>query len=83
MTLERVKFEAVEFKDEVKKKVKYGLCFTKNQKSITIYTTDQALQEKFINELEQKCILSNFEDKYEIEKLIGKGSFGKVISSFF
>ncbi len=78
MALERVKLERIEYQDPSKKKTKYGFCFTKNQQSAKIYTTDRELYEKFLEILSKMCILTTFEEDYEIEKLIGKGSFGKV-----
>jgi len=78
MALERVKLECIEYQDNGKKKTKYGFCFSKNQKSAKIYTTDRSLYEGFLGSLERMCILTTFEEDYEIEKLIGKGSFGKV-----
>jgi hypothetical protein len=82
MALERVKLEYIEYEDAGKKKTKYGFCFTKNQQSAKIYTTDQGLYERFREKLEKMCILTTFEEDYEIEKLIGKGSFGKVSDLF-
>ena len=79
MALERVKLECIETQDVGKKKTKYGFQFSKNQQTAKIYTTDRGLYEKFLEHLEKMCILTTFEEDYEIEKLIGKGSFGKVI----
>lgn len=79
MPLDRVRLECIEMTDSAKKRTMYGFCFSKNQKSASIYTADLALYEKLKIELEKRCILLTFEENYEIEKLIGRGSFGRVI----
>lgn len=76
MALDRVRLEMVTSKEN--DKTRYGFQFSKNKKSASIFTTNQQLYEKFRNELEKRCILSTFGETYEIEKLIGQGSFGKV-----
>lgn len=78
MPLERIKLKCIEPKDNNKKKNKYGFSFSKNQKTASIFTTDHDVYEKFKKELMKYCILMTFQEDYEIEKLIGKGSFGKV-----
>lgn len=57
---------------------KLGFKFTKNHKSTTLYTSDSVIYERFQEHLENFCVLQSFKEKYHVEKMIGKGSFGKV-----
>jgi hypothetical protein len=64
--------------NEKNKPKKIGFKLTKNGEFSEIYTTDPNLYEDFKKEFEKRCIQVNFQEKYTVEKLIGKGSFGKV-----
>lgn len=79
MHLERVKLKCIEASEpNSKKKNNYGFEFSKNQKSTSLYLNDYGIYMKLKAELKKRCILSTFAESYDIEKLIGKGSFGKV-----
>ena len=78
MHLERVKLKCTVVPDTTRKKNRYGFTLSKNQKSISIYLSDQDTYLKIQAELKKRCILTSFQETYDIEKLIGKGSFGKV-----
>lgn len=62
---------------------KYGFKFTKNAKTSILYTYNQGIYEDWKKELEPRCVLHSFQEKYKIEKLIGKGTFGKVCLFIF
>jgi hypothetical protein len=77
MNLERVKLEFIEVSE---KEVisKYGFKFSRNNKTTILFTSEKSVYENFQKELADRCVLHCFQEKYEVEKLIGKGSFGKV-----
>lgn len=77
MALERVKLEYIEL-CEKHNPPKYGFKLCRGNKVTIIYAQDKNTYENFKKELDQRCVLHCFQDKYEVEKLIGKGSFGKV-----
>jgi len=77
MPFERLKMDIVKIEQKGSPE-KYGFKFTKNNFKTTIYISDQKVYESFKAELESRCVLHSFKDKYHIEKLIGKGTFGKV-----
>lgn len=55
-----------------------GFRFTKNGKSIELYTNDTVLFKNWKNVLIYRCIQSSFHDEFIVAKMIGKGSFAKV-----
>lgn len=77
MLLDRVRIEPITLKEK-NKQIKYGLCFKKNRQTSIIYTSNQDIYAKFSVKLNKLCILNGFQETFSIEKLIGKGSFGKV-----
>jgi hypothetical protein len=78
MVLDRVKLECTELQEK-DKPVKFGFRLTKNNQSAIIYTSNKENFEALKRELCKRCILKSFQETYQIQKLIGKGSFGKVI----
>lgn len=77
MQLERVKLEYIEV-CEKEVVTKYGFKFSRNNKTTILFTSEKSVFENFKKELDNRCVLHCFQEKYEVEKLIGKGSFGKV-----
>jgi hypothetical protein len=77
MPLERVRVEYL-IQNEKSKQAKYGFRFIKNKQTSELYTSDEEVYEEFRKEIEYRCIQINFQERYRIEKMIGKGSFGRV-----
>jgi hypothetical protein len=77
MTLDRVRVEYLSV-TEKNKPTKFGFRFIRNKQTAEIFTADEELYEDFKKELDFRCIQLNFADKYHLEKMIGKGSFGRV-----
>jgi ssDNA-specific exonuclease RecJ len=79
MPLERVRVEYLENPPtQGKIKNKFGFRLYKNSEMLEIYTSSIENYEKFKKCFEFLCIQTNFQEKYEAVRLIGKGSFGKV-----
>lgn len=57
----------------------HGFKFIKTNHFSEIYTNETDIFNKWRKILYLKCTLSNFHDDFEVRKLIGKGSFAKVI----
>ena len=51
----------------------------KNGISYEFYSADEKIIDNWFNCLRQFCILTTFHDEYKAIKMIGKGSFAKVI----
>ena len=77
MNLERVKLEYIEV-SEKEVVTKYGFKFSRNNRTTILFTSEKSVYENLKKELDIRCVLHCFQEKYEVEKLIGKGSFGKV-----
>jgi len=67
---------------EGKTQINYLFRFWKNNKTTDFFTTELKIFETWKNFLRYKCILNSFHDDYEVKKMIGKGSFAKVIFFF-
>lgn len=76
MELDRVRVEY--FDTIVSNQKKFGFRFYKNRDSCELTTKYEEVFEGFKNKLQSLCIQTDFNHKYQIEKLIGKGSFGRV-----
>lgn len=63
------------------KSVSYFLKFNKNNQITEIYTQDVKIFQSWKRFLRYKCILSSFHDDFDVRKMIGKGSFAKVIKN--
>jgi hypothetical protein len=80
MNLDRVR---VEYITHTKGKItRYGFRFRKNRQFSEIYTTSEESYNELKRHLEFRCVQLNFQEKYQIEKMIGKGSFGRVSPIF-
>jgi hypothetical protein len=77
MPLERVRVEYL-VQNEKNKPPRFGFRFIKNKQTAELYTSDEEVYQDFKKEIEFRCIQVNFQEKYTIEKMIGKGSFGRV-----
>ena len=58
---------------------KYVFKFWKNNKFAEFFTTEIKIFETWKNFLRYKCILSTFHEDFDVKKMIGKGSFAKVL----
>lgn len=57
----------------------YGFHFFRTQKKYKICTNDKELFDSLKEILIYKTIQHTFHEEYDVQKLIGKGSFAKVI----
>ena len=57
----------------------FGLLLVKNGISYEFFSPDEKIIDNWFHCLRQFCILTNFHDEYKAIKMIGKGSFAKVI----
>ena len=64
---------------ENEKDDKFGIKFVHNRQSMELYARSKEVQEKWLGRLRQFCILSTYADQYANVKLIGEGSFAKVV----
>lgn len=58
---------------------KFAFQFQHSNQVKEMYTDDETLFKKIQSFLNFRCILSTFHEEYEVKKMIGKGSFAKVI----
>lgn len=79
MVLERARLEFYTRQKKKNKGTKFGFYFTRNKQAAKIYTRDQIIYDGFKDHLSRLCILSSFIEDYSILKLIGQGSYGKVL----
>lgn len=56
----------------------FGFHFFRTQKTYKMCTEDQALFEAIKNIIIYKTIQHTFHEEFDVQKLIGKGSFAKV-----
>lgn len=77
MILERTRLEFYLRPHKIKDP-KHGFCFSRNKKMAKVYTRDKEIYEQFKNHLARLCILSSFIEDYNVLKLVGQGSYGKV-----
>lgn len=55
--------------------------FSRNEKFYSIYAGTSEIYKSWHNELKKVCILANFNRYYTNKKIIGKGTFAKVLHS--
>jgi calcium-dependent protein kinase len=55
--------------------------FSRNQKSYTIYAGTHEIYMNWLQELKKCCIITNFNKYYKNIRIIGKGTFAKVMHS--
>jgi hypothetical protein len=55
--------------------------FSRNEKFYAIYAGTSEIYKSWYNELKKVCILTNFNRHYLNKKIIGKGTFAKVLHS--
>jgi len=79
MMFDRVKFECFGSQEPGDPR-KHGILLQKNKTITKLYCEDFTIYENFRKELQSRCILNTFQEDYIIEKLIGSGAFGKVLS---
>jgi len=65
---------------ENEKDDKFGIRFVRNGQSMELYARSKEVQEKWVGRLKQFCILSTYSEQYTNIKLIGEGTFAKVLS---
>ena len=53
--------------------------FSRNKKVAKIFTKEDDVYDGFAKHLARLCILSSFMENYQVVKLIGQGSYGKVL----
>lgn len=73
----KLDFVRCKFNPNAKKK-RYSFTLQRNNASIHLYTDDAEVFEEWQKYLRPRVILEDFNDKYKTEKMIGKGSYGKV-----
>lgn len=61
----------------------FGFHFLRTQKTYKMCTEDQALFEAIKKIIIYKTIQHTFHEEFDVQKLIGKGSFAKVFSELF
>lgn len=66
-------------KSDQNKEYPYGFKFNKNSHSVEIYTNDVSYFTLWRNLFSMKLVQTTFHEEYEVRKMIGKGSFAKVI----
>lgn len=84
MPLRGVKIEILDNSSDEKLKntyQKFCLIFTHNKSFFILYATTWELCDLWYNTLKQCCILSYFAKSFTNSKIIGKGSFAKVLLS--
>ncbi len=59
--------------------MKYGFKFYRNWNTAEIYTDNQALFHTWRTILMYKSIQHTFHEEFDVKKMIGKGSFAKVV----
>lgn len=64
---------------KVNEKTYSVLRFTKLKKYEELFCTDSNLAEIWFQELKEVCVLNRFRDHYRSLKVLGKGSFAKVL----
>lgn len=84
MPLNGIKIESLDNSNDAKLKntyQKYCLIFTHNKCFFILYAMSWESCETWYNHLKQCCVLSYFSKNFSILKIIGKGSFAKVLLS--
>ena len=74
MTLQKLS-NAENEKDE-----KFGIRLIHNRKCIELYAKNRDVQDKWISKLKEFCIQSDYASNYQNVKMIGEGSFAKVVT---
>lgn len=57
----------------------HGFMLTKNGASYEFYSPEKQVIDDWMSTLKNICILSTFHEEYKALKMIGRGSFAKVI----
>ena len=73
MRLEKIS-SSVSEKDD-----KFGIYLLHNGKRIELYARSSEVQEKWYSKLKLYCVLTNYTAHYTKNKLIGEGTFAKVL----
>lgn len=68
-------------KDDYETFEKKMFCFSRNSKYYTIYAGTQEIYQGWLAELKKCCIITNFNKYYKNVRIIGKGTFAKVMHS--
>ena len=58
---------------------KFGFHFMKNKSTCELMTNDFETFEEWKHVLSSRCILHTFHNEYQVSKMVGKGSFAKVL----
>ena len=61
----------------------FGFVLMKDEKKCNIFTKDEEIFNQWKSFLSLKLILLTFHEDFEVKKMIGKGSFAKVLINFF
>lgn len=65
---------------ENEKDEKFGIRFIHNRQYMELYARSLEVREKWMGKLKQFCTLNNYSEQYTNVKLVGQGSFAKVMS---
>lgn len=80
LTWSRAEFHKVK-EPELKPFFKYYVMLIKNCKFVRVYIHGDFEKTVWRRGLRRKCAMTDFHDRYEIGKLIGQGSYGRVKNS--
>ena len=58
---------------------KFGFHFMKNKNTCELMTNDFESFDEWRRALSARCILHTFHNEYQVSKMVGKGSFAKVL----
>jgi len=58
----------------------YGVSIAKNGTTYNLYCSDKQTIDNWYDALKKVCVLMSFHDDYKAIKMIGRGSFAKVLS---
>lgn len=75
------KFNRVE-DEELKEHFGYFLMLIKNSKYTRIFLKNKEEMERWRQALKEQCIMNDFEERYNLLEMIGKGAYGKVSCLF-
>jgi len=57
----------------------FGFSITKNGAVYTFYHSDKQVIDNWYDAMKKICVLTTFHDDYKAIKMIGRGSFAKVL----